>query len=143
VSTAAVFAALAATLYAGHQVADHVLGQTDEQAADKAKPGVRGWAANLAHVAQYHLVVGVMLAAAILVLGLDVSSWAWAAGLGFSAVTHAFLDRRWPVRWISEHTGSPKFVQPEHPLPGAYLVDQSLHIAALWVSALLMAALSG
>jgi hypothetical protein len=38
-TTAATFAALLATLYAAHTLADHVLGQTDTQALSKAAPG--------------------------------------------------------------------------------------------------------
>lgn len=141
-TTAATFAAVAVTLYAGHQVADHVLGQTDRQASQKALPGWAGWRADLAHVAQYHLVMGAMLGTAWWVLGLDVSGWGVAAGLGISAATHALLDRRWPVRWLLVHTGSPFFASPEHPLPGGYLADQALHYAALWVAALIMAVVS-
>lgn len=138
---AATFAAIAVTLHVAHQVADHVLGQTDWQANHKADPGPGGWAANLTHVAQYHLVLAGMLGAAVLVLNLPISWPGAAAGLGFSAVSHAILDRRWPVRWIAEHTGSPEFIRPGHPLPGAYLVDQALHYGCLWLAALLMVAL--
>jgi hypothetical protein len=63
-STAALFAAVFATLYAGHMLADHVLGQTDRQALGKSAPGWRGWGWCLAHVAQYHLVLAAMLAVA-------------------------------------------------------------------------------
>lgn len=141
-SIAATFAAVAVTLYAGHQLADHVLGQTDRQAVNKMRPGWYGWLANLEHVAQYHVVLGAMLALANWVLDLDLSTLGALAGLGFSAVTHAILDRRWPVQWIARHTGSPEFVKPGHPLPGAYLVDQACHYACLWVAALLMVVLS-
>lgn len=139
-TTAATFAAVGVTLYAAHQLADHVVGQTDQQAAGKAKPGWAGWRLNLAHVGAYHAVMAAMLAVAWLVLDLDLSPWGVTAGLAFSAATHAVLDRRWPILWIARRTGSPKFVAPGHPLPGAYLVDQSLHCGCLWVAALLMVA---
>jgi hypothetical protein len=145
---AATFAAVAVTLYAGHQLADHVLGQTDRQAKHKMQPGWVGWSANLAHVAQYHLVLLGMLVVVAPVLQLPVSVLGVLAGLGFSAVTHAFLDRRWPVRWLLEHTGSAPFARLGQPdqvqvgLNGMYLADQSLHYAALWVSALLVVVLS-
>ena len=138
-TAAATFAAVAVTLYAGHQVADHVLGQTDRQACQKAKPGRAGWRANLAHVGLYHLVVAAMLAVAWWVLGLPLSGWGVAVGLGFSAVTHAFLDRRWPVRAILRATGSAPFAETAQ---GMYLADQALHYGCLWVSALLMVGLS-
>jgi hypothetical protein len=137
-STAALFAAVFATLYAGHMLADHVLGQTDRQALGKSAPGWRGWGWCLAHVAQYHLVLAAMLAVAGWVLTLPLSPVGVVAGLGFSAVTHAVLDRRWPVVWILRHTGSAPFAETEQ---GRYVADQSLHVAALWVAALLIAAI--
>lgn len=142
-STAAAFAAVAVTFYAGHQLADHVLGQTDQQAANKARPGWVGWEYNLRHVANYHVVLFAMLVAAALVLDLSLSTAGMLVGLGFSFVTHAILDRRWPVQWIARKTGSPEFVKPEHPLPGAYLVDQALHYGCLWVAALLVVSVGG
>jgi hypothetical protein len=63
------------------------------------------------------------------------------AGLGFSAVTHAILDRRWPVRWILQHVGAPEFADLKTPICGMYLADQALHYGCLWVAALLIAAL--
>ncbi|WP_274914410.1 hypothetical protein [Streptomyces sp. WZ-12] len=62
-----------------------------------------------------------------------------AAGFAFSAGTHAFLERRWPVRWILEHTGATKFAALRAAgLNGMYLADQALHSGALLVSALLI-----
>jgi hypothetical protein len=141
-NTATIFATVAATLYAAHQLADHVLGQTDHQAANKAAPGNHGWRHNLYHVALYHLVSIVMLLTAIAVLRLPTSLTGVAAGLTFSAITHAFLDRRWPVRWLLEHTGStPFYRQASHGINGMYLADQALHYACLWIAALLIACL--
>ncbi|WDZ86379.1 DUF3307 domain-containing protein [Micromonospora cathayae] len=139
--SAIVFAVVAATFYAGHQVADHVLGQSDKQAAHKAAPGWDGWRHLLGHVVAYHLVVVVMLTITIAVLDLPVTVAGLAAGLAFSAVSHAILDRRWPVRWILNHTGSGDFADRQAPICGMYLADQSLHAACLWASALLVAAL--
>jgi hypothetical protein len=136
-----VFAVGAATFYAGHQLADHVLGHTDKQAAHKAGPGWNGLRHLLGHVVAYHLVLVVMLAILGLALHLPVSFAGVAAGIGFSAITHAILDRRWPVRWILTHTGSPDFADRQAPICGMYLADQSLHYGCLWVSALLVAAL--
>ena len=136
------FAALAVTLYAAHQLADHVIGQTDNQAAHKADAGLSGWRHILGHVTTYHLVMAVMVAIAAVALNLPVTAAGLAAGLGFSAVTHAFLDRRWPVRWLLEHIGAAKFARlADHGLNGMYLSDQALHYACLWIAALLMARL--
>jgi hypothetical protein len=79
--------------------------------------------------------MGVMLGAAVLLLDLPVSWLGVLAGLAFSAATHAIIDRRWPVRWILNHTGSAPFAKTIH---GLYVADQALHWACLWVSALLV-----
>ncbi|MEV4515155.1 DUF3307 domain-containing protein [Dactylosporangium sp. NPDC049525] len=139
---ATVFAAIAATLYAGHQLADHVLGQTDKQAAHKAQPGWSGWRHLFGHVAMYHAVLTVMVFAVVVVLHVPASPAGLITGLTVSTVTHAFLDRRWPVRWLLEHTGSTPFSRlADHGLNGMYLADQSLHYGCLWLAALLIAAL--
>ncbi|MFX0593312.1 DUF3307 domain-containing protein [Melissospora conviva] len=139
--SAIVFAVVAATFFASHQVADHVFGQSDKQAAHKAAPGWDGWRHLLGHVVAYHLVVAVMLTVVIVALDLPVTVVGVVAGVGFSAVSHAILDRRWPVRWLLMHTGSPEFADRQSPICGMYLADQSLHAACLWVSALLIACL--
>ncbi len=141
VITAIIFAAVLATFYAGHNVADHVFGQNDHQAANKAAPGLTGYAALMGHVFRYHVVVVSMLLIAIAALDLPVTPLGLIVGIVFSAVSHAFLDRRWPVRWILEHSGSPGFAQMTTPLHGMYLADQGLHYACLWISALLVACL--
>ncbi|MDJ0346557.1 hypothetical protein [Streptomyces sp. PH10-H1] len=81
-----------------------MIGQTDRQAAGKAAPSAtevadgvsprRGWGACLGHVAQYHLVMAVMLSLVWAVLPLQMFWPGLAAGLAVSAVTHAFVDRR-------------------------------------------------
>ncbi|MGW1840882.1 DUF3307 domain-containing protein [Streptomyces sp. NPDC002067] len=147
----ATFAGLWAVLAAGHDLADHALGQTDHQAERKGAPSPdevkagasprRGWGACLAHVVQYHLVLVTLVALAWAVLPLQLTWWGCAAGLLVSFGTHALIDRRWPVQWLLENTGSPKFVVPRAGVSGPYLVDQALHKAALLVSAALMALL--
>ncbi|MFJ3221463.1 hypothetical protein ACIPLC_36790 [Kitasatospora sp. NPDC086801] len=136
-------------LMVGHNLADHVLGQSDRQAAHKGAPSReevaagasprRGWGACLAHVGQYHLVLAVLLGLTWLVLPMH---WSWTgltAGLAWSMATHALLDRRFPVRWILQHTGSPDFAELHSAgLNGMYLADQALHSGALLVSALLI-----
>jgi hypothetical protein len=142
-NSATLFAAIAVTVYAAHQLADHVLGQTDRQAGTKAAPGWHGWRYNVCHIGQYHAVMTAMLATTIWVLDLPVTGVGLTAGIGFSAVTHALLDRRWPVRWLLEHTGAGQFSrQASHGINGMYLADQALHYACLWLSALLITGLS-
>jgi hypothetical protein len=137
-TTAATFAAVAVTLYAAHQIGDHIV-QTDANANAKATPGRHGWRHLTVHVGTYHVVVVAMLAAATLLLHLPLTLTGVLTGLAFSATTHAFLDRRWPVRWLLNHTGSAAFADRQTPICGMYLADQSLHHACLWASALLIA----
>jgi hypothetical protein len=139
VARAATFAVVLLVLYVGHQLGDHVA-QTDRQAEGKACAGRRGWTAMAGHLAGYHASVAVLLAGTTAVLGLPLSPWGIAAGLAFSAATHALLDRRWPVRAILRATGSPRFAELTTPVCGMYAADQALHLLALLVSALLMVA---
>lgn len=85
--TATVFLALLAS----HLLGDWVV-QTDEQAANKTC----AWSALIGHVARYHLIMGALLLVPVLRDG-------WPLGhalvaLAVSAGSHAFIDRRWPVR---------------------------------------------
>ncbi|MFJ3072739.1 hypothetical protein ACIPJE_29090 [Streptomyces albidoflavus] len=53
--------------------------------------------------------------------------------------THAFFDRRWPVRWLLEHVGSRGFAELKAAgMNGMDLADQALYQTALLVSALLI-----
>ena len=137
---ALVFAVVTAVLIPAHQFADHIV-QTDSDATHKADPGWAGWRHLLIHVATYHLTVAAMLAATLVLLDLPVSPLGLATGMAFSAITHALLDRRWPVRLILRLTGSAAFADRQTPVCGMYLADQSLHYACLWTSALLIACL--
>jgi hypothetical protein len=152
IATLATFGAVWAVLSVDHNLADHVIGQTDQQAEGKAAPSAaevadgvsprRGWGACLGHVAQYPsttLVMAMMLALVWAVLPLQMSWTGLAAGLALSAVTHAFFDRRWPVRWLLQHIGSKGFAELKAAgMNGMYLTDQALHQTALLASALLI-----
>lgn len=130
-------------LYVGHMLGDHIA-QTDRQAADKAGPW-RGTASGalVGHVSSYAACQMAAIYAVLWVTGLHVSYVGWLAGIGFSAISHGFIDRRWPVQWVCRHTGSEAFGKlASGGLNGAYLVDQSLHIACLFVAALLMTGLT-
>lgn len=153
------FAVLFPALWAAHAVGDHVV-QTDAQAAGKPE----SWGAMARHVGGYQATqLGAVIAIAKST-GLRLAPGPLAVGSIFSTVTHAFLDRRWPVTGLLRRTGSGRFargtvvvppviVRPgaihdelwttdnEVPLPlhGTYLADQALHTACLLVSAALMA----
>ncbi|MEW2475527.1 DUF3307 domain-containing protein [Micromonospora gifhornensis] len=139
-NSALLFAVVTAVLIPAHQFADHIV-QTDSDASHKADAGWTGWRHLLVHVATYHLTVVAMLAATLALLDLPVSALGLTAGMAFSAITHALLDRRWPVRLILRLTGSAAFADRQTPVCGMYLADQSLHYACLWISALLIACL--
>ncbi|MGW3658123.1 hypothetical protein ACWD6R_21630 [Streptomyces sp. NPDC005151] len=149
IAALATFGSVWAVLSVGHNLADHVIGQTDRQAAGKAAPSAaeiadgvsprKGWGACLRHVTQYHLVMAAMLTMVWAVLPLQMSWSGLVAGLVVSAVTHAFFDRRWPVRRLLEHVGSKGFAELKAAgMNGIYLTDQALHQTALLVSALLI-----
>lgn len=135
---ATLFAAGLATYYAAHQVADHVFGQTDSQAENKSKPGLLGWSAIAGHVFSYHAVMLVMILITLSVFNLEVHALSLVSSILFSAISHAVIDRRWPVKWILENTGSPNFVKMTVPVCGMYVADQGLHWLCLWISALLL-----
>lgn len=142
-TTAFRFAAVAATLTTAHHVGDFLL-QTDHQAARKPATEDRAvvcsegesWRALAAHVASYHAAQVAGLLIANRALGLKLRPGRVAAGVAISAVTHAVIDRRWPVRWWMDNTGSHDF---RVKAGGAMHVDQTLHHTALWVSALVIA----
>lgn len=120
--TADVFLALLLT----HLLGDFVL-QTDHQAKGKTT----SWWCMAGHVVSYHaLMLPVLWFATALPLGHILAVMAVSAG------THALIDRRWPVRWLLEHTGSRTFAQQ---FWGIIVVDQVLHISILIVLALVIA----
>lgn len=133
-------AAAAAALYAAFRVAadlgDHHI-QTDHQAVNKAKPGMEGYKAVAAHAATY----GATQAAAALIanraLNLGVAPTRIIQAVLLASASHAFIDRRWPVKRLAQATGKSNFYELGGPLGGAYLLDQALHhlaegAAVLW-----------
>lgn len=115
-------------LFAGHLLGDWVA-QTDWQATNKT----RSWAALAGHVASYHLIVALLLLIPVVRDG-------WPAGkalvaLTVSAVTHAVIDRRWPVRALMRASGSPGFATLDW---SVIAVDQALHLFILAMLALLL-----
>lgn len=149
IAALATFGAVWAVLAVGHNLADHVAGQTDHQAVNKGAPSAEaiaggtsrraGWGACLAHVGLYHLVLAGMVGLVWWALPLRLSWLGLAAGFAWSAATHAFLDRRWPVRWLLRRLGSAEFATLNSGgLNGMYLADQALHATALLGSALLI-----
>lgn len=133
-----VFGVALVILLVAHQVGDHVV-QTDQQAGGKAGAGAPAVRAMVGHLAGYHAVAAVLLVGTFAVLGLPLTLVGTLAGLGFSALTHAVLDRRRPVRALLRALGSPRFAETTAPVCGVYAADQALHQIALLISALLIA----
>jgi Protein of unknown function (DUF3307) len=115
-------------LLGGHLVGDWVA-QTDWQATNKT----RSWAALAAHVASYHLIMGLLLLIPVLRDGWPTGKAL--AALAVSALTHGVIDRRWPVRALLRVAGSPGFATVEW---GVIAVDQALHLFILAMLALLL-----
>ena len=133
--------AVFAALFAAHHIGDHIA-QTDHQAQHKAGTGWLAVRAMAGHLATYHACMLVALAG-LAAAGVPLTVAGCASGLLFSAVTHGFLDRRWPVRWVLERTGSRAFAASQAPLHGMYLADQSLHVGCLFVASLLVVIVGG
>lgn len=146
------FTATLGTLLVLHDLADHVTGQTDEQAKNKMKTPAQcvaedmhkhtGYKALAGHILGYHATLFAGLVVVYALLDVNVTWLGIFAGLLFSAVTHAFFDLRWPVRMVLEYSGSPKFADMLTPVCGMYQADQALHKTALLVSSLLIVGLS-
>ncbi|WP_369211332.1 DUF3307 domain-containing protein [Streptomyces flavofungini] len=130
-----IFPAVFILLYVAHSLSDYPL-QTDHQSDHKAEPGRIGWTANLIHAGTHVATSGILLAAGAAILDLHLNAWVVAVGLLWIGATHSFIDRRWPIRWWMNNTGQTEYLTNG----GAAHVDQSVHLAALAVAALGIAA---
>lgn len=142
-------------LLAGHYAGDF-LAQTDHQSVHKAGPwredvldqygaktGKKRWTGALpamyGHLASYLICQSTALILLDVFTPADLPATAGYAALVFSIATHGFIDRRWPVVWWGERTGSAAFVAKDNPLNGRFHVDQAMHIVCLYLAALLFA----
>jgi hypothetical protein len=143
-TTAAITAVTFAALYAGHQLGDHVV-QSNSTAVAKGVPEPEqlaanvspwsGWGACLRHVGSYTSTQAAALALVWLAAPLEITGVAVA--LVVSASTHAVIDRRWIVRQLIRAKGCQDW--PEAP----YFIDQSLHVGALLLAAVLSVVVTG
>lgn len=146
--TAALFAALFAALYAAHQVGDH-WAQTTPQALGKGRPGWPGRLACARHVAALTGCKAAAVAAVVLVLGLPVSLPWLGAGMALDAAAHYWADRRFTLARLARAAGREEFWgfgaprsghdDAPHLGTGAYALDQSFHVAFLFLAALIAA----
>lgn len=150
-TTAALFGAVFAALYAAHQVGDHWV-QTGGQAAGKGAHTAAGRLACTRHVATLTATKAAFLGLAVLVLGLPLSPAAVVAGLAVDAGSHWWADRRHTLAALAARCGKADFYALGQPRPGrddlpslgtgAYALDQSWHVGWLFVAALIVAGLS-
>lgn len=148
-SHALTFAVTFATLYAAHQVGDHWV-QAHSDALGKGTPGWPGAWRCARHVWTLTLAKFAMLGTAFLVLGVHPGILPTFAGLGVDAASHYWADRRFTLArlarllWHGEFwvLGAPRPGRDDNPTlgTGAYALDQSWHIAWLWIAALIIAA---
>ncbi|MFD4400814.1 DUF3307 domain-containing protein [Kitasatospora sp. NPDC058478] len=125
-------------LLVAHFAGDYLF-QTDHMATHKGECSRRGWRANSEHVAAHVASMFAVLVVARFSLDLDTGTWPTLAAIAWAAGTHGFIDRRWPIAWWMDKTGSAAF----RTNGGAPLVDQAAHIVVgLFPAAVLIAALS-
>jgi hypothetical protein len=132
------FADVFVLLLIAHYAGDFML-QTDRMSERKADRSREGWHANITHVLCHLAATFALLGVANLATGLDISVPAGFGAAAWIGISHGLIDRRWPVQWWMEHTGSGNFFKKG----GAPLVDQAMHVClGLTPAALLIAALS-
>ncbi|MFC8538045.1 DUF3307 domain-containing protein [Streptomyces sp. NPDC057249] len=129
------FASLFILLYGAHLVSDYAL-QTDWQSEHKALRSLAGWRALLSHAGTHVAASAAALGAGAALLELPLPLPGTVGLLAWVGVSHGFIDRRWPIRWWMENTGSSDFFQRG----GAPFVDQAAHITALLIGSMAAAA---
>jgi hypothetical protein len=113
-------------LFVAHLVADWLL-QTEWQALNKD----HNYRALFSHIGVYSLVIlGVLLVN----FGFQNITVYWVVGM--IALTHAFIDRRWPVIWFMKTFRLIVEREPKQVLLLA--VDQTFHILLLAIAALVI-----
>jgi hypothetical protein len=142
-STASTFAATFAALYAAHSFGDHWI-QTHDQALTKGGAGRAGQLACLRHVATLTTCKTVALFAVVWATDLRLNLAPFVVALVIDAVSHYWADRRITLRRLAKWLGKEDFYDlGQHSRcmgTGAYALDQSWHVAWLFVASLIIAA---
>ena len=136
---ASTFAAVFATLYAAHHVADYWV-QTPHQADAKGWPGRHGRVACAGHVASYTVTAVVVLVVVWWRADLHLTVPHVVAGLAVSAVSHYWADRRTTLRAlvaVVDQVTPGKAAYYDH--GGAAPLDQAWHVVWLLAAALVIA----
>lgn len=145
---ALIFACTFAALLVGHYIGDFWL-QTRRQAVDKALKGWRGRIACVRHVTTLVISKAVILAITASVTDLHVSIVAITTALAVDAASHYWADRRTTLKKLAEALGKGDFYSLGAPRQGhddnsslgtgAHALDQTWHIAWIWIAALIAA----
>jgi len=114
------------SLLLAHVLGDWIL-QTNWQAQNKR----HNWRAMLSHVVVYHLVV-----LAVLTARFGFRDWLVYAVVGGLMISHAFLDRGWPVAFLMRTLGIGPRNESDRWLN--VMFDQSLHIQLLGLATLVL-----
>ncbi len=148
----AVIGGLALPLIAAHLYADHA-GQPAAWAAAKGGCDHAGRVACAKHVAVVTLIQALAVGVMLTLTDLDVDLASVVAGLGFTAWSHYWFDRRVTARGLYRAIGKLGFADLGTPRPGhddnpslgtgAYRMDQDWHHLWLAIVALVMAAPAG
>ncbi|HEY9368925.1 transcriptional regulator [Streptomyces sp.] len=135
-----VFAAVFVTLYAAHSFGDHWV-QTHRQACAKGQRTTVGVRACLAHVATLTATKAVALGAVMFATGLRLLPDWLVLGLLVDAASHYWADRRYTLQTLAERIGKGEFYRmgAGHLGSGAHALDQSWHVAWLFIASLIIA----
>jgi hypothetical protein len=129
------------SMYAAHQVGDHWL----QRSAEALGKGARSWRGRLlcaSHVGVLTVTKLAALSVTAAVVELHLSALAVALGLAVDAFSHYVADRRRPLGFLARLLGKGEFwrLGDGGAAPagtGAYAMDQSWHVAWLFVAALI------
>jgi hypothetical protein len=148
----ATFAALFIALYVGHHVGDQWV-QTHHQALTKGGTGDRtsvGRAACFRHVLNLSVTQLAAVGAVVTVLQLDIPAWRIFLGVAVNAASHFWADRIHTLEALARKVNKGGYWDLGGPRPGhddnitvgtgRYHLDQSWHLAWVFVSALAMVA---
>lgn len=145
---AALLGALALPLFAAHNLADHPL-QSSAWAAAKGGCDHEGRLACAKHVLVVVVLQAVAVFGVVVLTDTAVSPAAVVLGLGFTAWSHYWFDRRFTAAGLYEAINKTGFARLGTPRPdrddaphlgtGAYRMDQDWHILWLALSGLIIA----
>lgn len=136
------FAALFATFFTAHHVADYWI-QTECQALHKHEKTWAGRAACAGHVAGHVITTGVLIFGLVLLLDFPVNALGYLTGISIVGVSHYVIDRRFTLRAFAGLVGKVfKGKVGYYDNGGAPFLDQSAHVFFLWLGALVAAALA-